>query len=278
MTGIYWLASYPKSGNTWLRLMVQACLAGSDDVDINALSFGLQHAHHRPLFDESVGVPAADLDTGQILAWRPFVVRALAERLGRPLHVKTHDMRLRLPGGEWLLPPDATAGAVYLVRDPRDVAPSLARHMGVGVDEAIDLMGRHDACLSRSVRRLTTLLPEYWGSWSRNVESWLAPTPFPARVVRYEDLRADPEGGLAGILGALGLAFPRHAVRRAVAATGLERLKAQEAVEGFAERPRGGPFFGDGRVGGWAGSLTARQAARVEAEHGNAMRRLGYLA
>ncbi len=116
-----------------------------------------------------------------------------------------------------------------------------------------------------------------WGSWSENVESWLAPEPFPVHVVRYEDLRRDPAGILPGILSALGLEPDDSRIAAAVAATALETLRQQEDTCGFIERVGRHRFFGAGRIAGWRDRLTADQVSRIESVHGPSMRRLGYL-
>lgn len=276
MSKVIWLASYPKSGNTWLRLLLASCLNGGRPVDINAIPVGSGLAFDRAAFDERLGVAAADLADDDVLALKAEALRAEVADIAPPLFLKTHDARLLLPGGDWTVPPDITRGAIYLIRDPRDVAPSLARHLGYDLDRAIDFMAR-PARMAQTRRALPPQLPQLWSDWSGNVESWLTAAPFPAFVVRYEQLRAAPEETLAEILGALGLSQPRQVVRDAVAATALDKLRAQEAAAGFSEAHRSPSFFGAGRVGGWKELLNAEQAARIEADHGAMMRRLGYL-
>jgi aryl sulfotransferase len=276
MTGICWLASYPKSGNTWLRLLLQSCLAGGEAVDINAIALAGRRGKDRAQFDEDIGIASADLTEDEILAWRAAALRAWARAETPPVFFKTHEMRSPVAGIGSLFPADLTSGAIYLVRDPRDVALSLARHLDVSVDAAIAVMGTPGQRMERSRHRLRPQLFDHWGSWSENVEDWCAPRPFLAHIVRYEALRADPESALAGILVALALPVDPEAVQLAIAATTLDRLRAQEAEKGFAEW-EGRAFFGDGRVQGWRHRLTPHQVARIEADHGPVMRRLGYL-
>jgi aryl sulfotransferase len=178
-----------------------------------------------------------------------------------------------------LVPPDVTLGAVYLVRDPRDVAISFARHMAVDLDRAIAMMADPTDTTGRSLKRLHHRLPEFRLGWSVNVASWLTAEPFTAHVVRYEDMRADPAAALAGILPVLGVTTTPAVIRAAIAATALDTLREQEvAAGGFVEWQGEGGFFGQGRVGGWRDRLTPAQVSRIEADHGPLMRRLGYLA
>lgn len=276
MKPVVWLASYPKSGNTWLRCLLQSCLGGGSAVDINALTVGQTLARDRAAFDEFIGIAASDLTGDEVLDWSGAALCAQAAGVEGTLFVKTHDARLRLPGGNWTIPAEPTRAAVYLVRDPRDVAPSLARHLDCSVDEAIAFMAEPRRLMGRSRSRLAAQLWQYWASWSRNAASWLEPAPFPIHLVRYEQLRAAPEETLTDILAALGMPHPAGTVRAAVAAAALDRLRGQEAAHGFQENPASAPFFGDGRTGGWRDVLSAGQVARIEAAHGAVMRELGY--
>ncbi|MCK6444619.1 sulfotransferase domain-containing protein [Elstera cyanobacteriorum] len=277
MTDLYWLASYPKSGNTWVRLLLQSYTAGGTAVNINALTVGGGRGDERAQFDEFIGVPAADLTNAEILAWYPFAFGQWARQLNETLYFKTHNIcsATSITGAASLA--DLVRGAVYLVRDPRDVALSFARHIGRGVDEAIKIMGTPGKQMGRSQQTLRPRLLEVFGSWSENVEGWLDHAPFPVHLLPYESLRADPRTALTGLVAALGLPVDPLAVEAAVAATDLAELRRQEAAVGFAEWRGVGGFFGQGRVRGWRDRLTPAQVAQIEADHGPMMRRLGYL-
>ncbi len=268
MSGIYWLVSYPKSGNTWLRLLLRSYRQGGTAVDINDLAEDGWTISSRTQFDEQIGLAASDLTDAEILDWWPSALQKWTQGRTEPAYLKTHALRV---------PCEFTLGAVYLVRDPRDIALSLARHADCSIDAAIEMMGTPDKVMNRSRYRLQRRLLEPGGSWSQNVERWLAPAPFPVHVLSYEAMRADPATALSGLLPALGFPVYPAAVEAAIAATALETLRAQEAAKGFAEAAGPNRFFGEGRVQGWRDRLTPAQVAQIEADHGPTMRRLGYL-
>ena len=133
---IVWVASYPKSGSTWMRMLLANFLSDSGEaVSINDLGevlpgttwFGLAD------FDDRVGVSPGECTSGEAETLLPRLYRERAARAadgGRLLFCKTHDVPRDTPAGEPLFPEDVTAGAVYLVRNPLDVAVSWAFYTG----------------------------------------------------------------------------------------------------------------------------------------------------
>lgn len=296
---VSWLASYPKSGNTWLRLMIQVYVNKQTDqdgnLDINNTPDIQLYPARRSSFDDILGVNASDLTAAEVLAWRPVALRIELQRPMPPWILKTHDARVFLappqindegqpqclpandPTAIALIPPDVTHSALYLVRDPRNVAPSLAKHLDISLDDAIAVMADDHRLMGGSWSRQAVQLWQFWSSWNKNVDSWLEPAPFPVRVIRYEDMRANPEQALTQALETLGFSPDPLKVTAAVAATRLDRLRQLEEQVGFIERGSSGPFFGEGRIGSWQHDLTPVQIAKIESDHGATMRRLGYL-
>lgn len=278
MQRLVWLASYPKSGNTWIRLFLDAfCHPERDTLDINAVDVSL-HAGNRDLFDRVIGLESSDLTPAEIERFRPDVYRQLALEAQEPLFLKVHDRWRRTPDGDSLFPPEITAATIYIVRDPRSVASSYANHYSISIDEAICQMATTDMTIAKPLNRLRSQLPQPLGSWSQHVTSWMEQRELPVHLVRYEDMHATPEAAFAGIVQAAGLPVDRGRLAQALARSRFERLQAQEEAAGFKERLIGTSlFFRRGRVDSWREELTAVQSARVESGHRPVMERLGYL-
>lgn len=276
---LVWLASYPKSGNTWMRVLLAHYQGdGEEALDLTTPERG-GISSHRPHFDELLGIPSSDLTDDEVEVLRPDVFRALAAEADDPVLVKVHDAHQATPAGAPLFPPEVTRAAVYLVRDPRDVAVSAAFHAGHGdLDRSIRRLGSPEHGIGGAPRRQ---LRQRLGSWSDHVRSWTgAVLPVPVVVVRYEDLVADTAGQLERVVDALGGRADAHAERlaRAVARSSFDRLRAAEDEHGFRERTRRQQrFFRSGTVGDWRNHLTDAQAARVVADHGAVMAELGYI-
>ncbi len=278
MSGFFWLASYPKSGNTWLRLALPA-LGQGKKVDFSAVSDFAPIAASRVVFDRVMAIESSDLTPDEIALLRPRCYEALAELEQKPLFRKVHDAWGLTPAGEPLFPASVTLGTICVVRDPRDVAVSFAHHLGHGIDRIIAQMNDRQFQLVSQQTRLAEQLPQHLGDWSGHVAGWLtAPGARAPLLVRYEDMQADAARELRRIAAYVGWSATDEAIMRAVDATRFDVLRAAENEHGFRERPGAAQrFFRQGRIGGWRDALTAVQVESIESAHGGMMRRLGYL-
>jgi hypothetical protein len=279
MSAIVWLASYPKSGNTWVRILLANYLSGSDQpVDINELPVsGMATA--RRSFDAWCGVEASALDRASVDRLRPAVYRRMAADSADDLFMKAHEGWRVNGSGQPVFPYDATRAVVYIVRNPLDVAVSAASHWHLGLEEMVVRMcdPRHSAAVAGG--RLPDQLQHWVGSWSDHARSWLDRSGLPGHLVRYEDLHDDPERVLTGILEACGVPCDSRRVCTAVAFSAFAELQRQEQAGGFRERPVGArdPFFRRGAVGAWRDELSGAMVGRMTQAHGEMMTRFGYL-
>ena len=278
MSQIVWLASYPKSGNTWLRVFLTNFLRNDGQpADINALEMQA-NAANRHVVDHALIVESSDLTEDELAWYRPEAYRILARRSRETLYLKVHDAYTRSADGEPLIPADVTRGAVYLVRNPLDVAPSLAHHHATTLERTIELMGSDEGALVSGRTRLYPQLKQRMLTWSRHVLSWIGQTAIPVHLMRYEDMLRQPVETFSAALRFLGLPDSADRVRMAVGFSSFHHLRGQEQAHGFNEKPpKAQSFFRLGRAGSWRESLTEAQIEKIIADHGAVMRRLGYL-
>lgn len=276
--GIVWIASYPKSGNTWVRAMLTNYLQANDaPASINRL-IGSPIASDREAFDECLGLKSSDISPDEVLRYRPLFHTTLAEELPSPAFVKVHDAYLRLPCGAALFPASATSGVVYLVRNPLDVTISYAHHRNRSIDDIVRWMNDSAAAESETATGIFPRLREPLTTWSGHVASWLDQKELLLHVTRYEDLLADPHAAFGRIVRFVGLERGGSRLARAIDRSAFPRLRVEEAESRFREKqPTAPTFFRAGVAGSWRTTLTPRQVRALVNAHGPMMERLGYL-
>lgn len=256
---IVWLASYPKSGNTWIRMLLGNCLhGGKAPVSINDLPKLMCSDVRQEIYDRAAGRPFTARNFDEAVALRPKVQRLIASRTRARQFVKTHS-RIERIGPIDLILPEVTAAAVCILRNPFDIAPSFAAHTGQSIDAAIDNMIN-----PRMVFGTENGIVEVLGSWASHVDSWLTAPGLTRHAIRYEDLAADPEATIRGLLRFLNAPVGDGALRRAIRLSRFGALKRQEETKGFRERPDvSGSFFRKGRAGSWREELTPAQTGKL---------------
>ncbi|WP_271438354.1 sulfotransferase domain-containing protein [Pontixanthobacter luteolus] len=273
---IIWLASYLKSGNTWLRSLLTAYLAGPDQFDLNAL-IGGQEAFLREAIDDHTGITSANCSPDELIPYQADFFRSLAAEAAAPCFIKTHSAYRKSASGVSLFPAEASAGVVHIVRDPVDVVPSYAHHEGRDFDHIIQRMADPDAAMDLWPGRSSMMVPQIVSSWSENVSSWAEQREIPLMLLRYEDLQADACAAFSKVLRFCGIEVDPARVAAAVDRCRLDRLQKDEAGTGFTEKPSPlREFFRSGRVGDGQRKLSRDQIAKVTRDHAAMMKQLHY--
>jgi hypothetical protein len=277
--GIVWLASYPKSGNTWLRMFlyqlvrIQGGYPREPD-ELNKLDRASGYeARLFSLFEGSLGKPVAGASDNEVMSVRALVHALVADRAPSVALLKTHNLLGQI-GTAPLINLAVSLGAIYIVRDPRDVAPSLAKHLGTDIDGAIAVMNLPEFSTPNQPEQVF----EVWGSWSEHVRSWTVPQQGAVLVVRYEDMLTRPTDTFSAIVRHLRQKAPPGQITEAIELSSFDRLKRQEDDYEFRERSvHADRFFVAGTAGGWKEKLTAAQADAIVGAHREQMEKFGYL-
>jgi hypothetical protein len=275
--GLVWLASYPKSGNTWTRAFLSnlvAIIAGErDELDINSINRFTIGENFIQFYEQRLGFKPTEKHRKEIAALRHDVQQWIADRFDGLVFVKTHN-GLVTDQGRSIINFAVTSGAIYIVRNPLDVAISLAHHLGIGIDEAIATMASPDAETPINEKRVY----EIWGSWSQHVESWTR-KPHPAiYIMRYEDMLSAPAKTFRGLARHLLLYPTPEQLASAIERSSFANLRSQEEKRGFLEKSeKADRFFREGRAEQWKEILSAKQIERIVNDHAKQMDRFGYL-
>jgi hypothetical protein len=277
MAGILWLASYPKSGNTWMRIFLTNYLQnGEQPVDINRLDGG-PIASAREIFDDLVGVEASDLTLAEHELLRPRVYQQFAAQLTENEFLKVHDAYTLNEADLPLFPPEASCGVIYILRNPLSVAPSLANHINKSVEEAIDTLNNQQQPSKKHRAGLRGQLPQRWLSWSEHVCSWAEASGQRILLVRYEDMKKRSFEVFRAVVRFAGLEEDEARIQKAIEFSSFEQVKKQESEKGFRERIRPTSFFRKGETSAWKSELTPEQIERILSAQSEIMRRYGYL-
>lgn len=257
---IIWIASFPKSGNTWVRAFLGSYF---ENVSINQLS-SITTTDIRPeWYNLAVGGNFIGQEFEDSIKLRPKVQRLIAASKPGSRFVKTHSKITRI-GQVDLIQPEVTAAAISIIRNPFDVAVSLAKHASISIDVSIDRMSDPESTTATPNKIIDVL-----GRWDDHLQSWLKAPGLPRHVMRYEDMLANPKKEFKELLGFLQVPVETKKLRLTLEKTSFKALQRQEKQHGFKEKPEGvEQFFVSGKNGGWKDSLTAEQVARIQKEFG----------
>ena len=276
--GIVWLASYPRSGNTWTRIFLARLIQVLSGQAVDEVEFakGMKFAvgdSQVALYQGWLQRPAFQNSPADVAKARLPALKSIVEHSPGIVPMKTHNANVALFDVR-LMSPEISAGAVYIVRNPLDVAISLAHFNSDSIDDAIAMMGTSGYATPPSEEYLFELR----GSWSEHVHTWTAVHDDSLLVVRYEDMLAEPMEAFGAIAKHTMMNCTAAQLEQAVALSSFQVMSDLEAKEGFAERPgKIDRFFRKGETGQWRTVLTEEQVAQVITDHGAEMKRMGYL-
>lgn len=270
---IVWLASYPKSGNTWTRIFLTHYLLNAEKpIPINQM--------HRFGFGDSIAktyhmVARRKIDLNDInltLSLRENVLRGIVANNADVNLVKTHNIK-KVARGVELIPDRFTRSVIYIIRNPLDMVLSYARHYNLSVEKAATMIGSED----NGNTPTATNAAEFLGKWCDHVESWTAATKYPTLILRYEDLLEDPETHFAKAVEHLSGTVDEARLKRSIDFSSFDKLKKQEEKEGFIEKATGSEaFFAKGTSGHWKDDLDKKIVRKIRRDHRHVMQRYGY--
>ena len=269
-----WLCSYPKSGNTWLRILLTLYLSGKHSKRFSFANLIGPSTHlgcH--LFDEIMGINSSDLTPGELDHYRCLFHEQFIHRFNSTTFTKTHESYLSPFTDKPMFPQHTRCKVIYLIRNPLDIATSYANHISCSIDTIIDHMNNSQAL----VRHGDASFDEHLNSWSSHVNEWSKQKDIPLLLVRYEDLLLDPHLALSRILQFSGFSIDPGIMQHAIDHSTFDKLQSLEQMFGFNEHSSStSNFFRRGRSGEGKNELTKYQTQKILSLHDKTMRRFGY--
>lgn len=279
---IIWLASYPKSGNTWVRLFLKSYL--SDDkkkFSINEKKddeFKIERFPNIKVFKDM----QINYDNFFEISKNWITIQDRINLNNKLNILKTHNAMCTVNKNKFTNK-ENTLGAIYVVRDPRDVAVSFSYHMGKTLTEIVNnmidkeyLISESDFTTEKKVSGSTLL-----SSWSNHYNSWKNYNSIKSIIIKYEDLirnTADKFYEIVSYLNELyGTKVDEKKILKSIELTNFKNLQNLEREHGFEEITISKTFFREGKIGSWKQKLDEKLSKKIENEFKNEMIELGYL-
>jgi len=278
---IIWLASYPKSGNTLLRSILSTYFYSSDGVlkfeNLDKISQFPQSHHFLPL--------GIDIENEEQV-FKNFInaQNFINEDKGKLKFFKTHSSLCKMYDSNFT-DINNTLGAIYIVRDPRNVVSSFAHHYGLGIDEATETLIDNNKYMDKTVKNCKIFL----GSWNFNYNSWKNfKKTKKYLLIKYEDLINKKKTVMLRIfkyLESLGVKLEIDMVKlnKVIKTTDFEYMKNKEKKETFYEAlidsktGKRKNFFNLGPNNDWRKHLDEKNKVTIEKTFKKEMIELGYL-
>jgi len=275
---IFWISSYPKSGNTLLRAIISALFFSQDG------KFQLNQLKHTGQFERRDRLNLIkkinkeeffNLDQLKILSkyWLTLQNKENMKIEKGFGFVKSHSSYVSI-FNNWFTNLNNTAGYIYIVRDPRDVAISWSKHANLSYDDSINFMLNFNSCIEWA--QTNSELPDnikpktFLSSWDEHVTSWTKNNlDVPKLILKYEDLVYKKEKTVNIIVKFfeknfnIKFNYNDEKIANIVESTSFEKLKSQESKYGFVEAASE-VFFRRGEKNQWKNELNVQQIARLE--------------
>jgi hypothetical protein len=194
--------------------------------------------------------------------------------------IKIHDAYTYNGMGKPIVPTTVSSAVLYLVRNPLDIIASLASHVGTSFERAVNLMNDPNGYMveQHNNHNVRDQFPQLLLDWSGHVQSWLEQGEIPVHLIRYEDLKSNPEYYFEQALGFIKMDYKVADIKVAVQAAEFSRLKGQELKFKFRENSsKNKSFFRYGEMNRWKVELKATLVESIAAKHFSTMQQLRYL-
>ena len=257
MDKIIWIASYPKSGNTFLRFLISSLIYSDDgnfDFDIikNIRQFDIYKYFS---FVENLNyADSKNLDKLDIISKYWLEAQKKFFNVEKKFIFKTHSANLKVNGYNYT-DENRTLGVIYIVRDPRDIVISYSHHTGTSIDYNINKLFDNKVTLLNSNNRIKVILSR----WDTHIKSWSL-LNVKKYIIKYEDLINNTEKHFLELIDFirkdLKIQFKLNSkkFKNIITNTSFKKLQENENIIGFDEVYKG-KFFRKGLSKQWENIL-----------------------
>ena len=282
---IFWIASYPKNGNTWLRSLLSAYYFTKDGNFIND-----KILKNIPQFPEKKYFDKFNYDEKITVSTTKFWIKA-QEQINKEKKIKffkTHNINGSIDNNEFTNK-NNSIGAVYIIRDPRNVITSIMNHFEMSNEDALNFMLNEKKFTYDYFKKNDYSDFQFISSWEKNYKSWINNKDFPVKLVKYEDLINQTFFVVKDLINfinkicKLDQNFDKIKAQQAINSTSFEKLKKIEKNYGFSESIKSKnqdndkiPFFHLGPNNNWKKMFDTNFADKLNEIFKESLRELGY--
>ena len=280
---IIWIASYPKSGNTWIRSLLCAYLFSKDGkFNFDLLKNISQFSSNKSSFNSN------DVLKNQSRIFENWIPAQVIINKDKKIRLfKTHNAICTINGNKFT-DKFNTKAAIYIVRDPRNLITSLSHHYSLNIDQAFDFMSDKKKMLFTNEYGLGDFgIATVLGSWSEHYKSWQNIKFAPILFIRYEDLIEDTKNTFISILNFLktiiDIKIDEKKSINTINNCSFEKLAEKEKTEGFFESVTSKKnqekmnFFYLGKKNNWKKLLNPKVEKKIRETFKREMKELGYI-
>ena len=233
---IFWIASYPKSGNTWVRALLSSYYFSEDGFFNQKLLKKIGQFPEKNYFKDFDYNPRKIIDTSN------FWIRA-QEIINEDKNIKffkTHNVLGSINDNRFTNK-ENTLGAIYIVRDPRNVITSIQNHYELDQEEALKFMLNEKKYIYNFHTKNDYSDFQFISSWEKNYQSWTKQKQFSIKLVKYEDLYKNTYETFKEIITFIektigtNKQFDKKRAQNSVNSTTFEKMKNIEKKKGFVE-------------------------------------------
>ena len=232
---IIWIASYPKSGNTWLRALLASYYFTNEGSFSLSLLDKIDAFPSNKFFEEYNDQFSKVEDTCKY--W--LKEQEKINKKNKITFLKTHSAICKINGNSFTNK-ENSIGAIYIVRDPRNVITSISNHYQISIEDAFQFMKDEKRGIINKKDGRYLGFQAVW-SWSINQKTWVENNLFPVLVIKYEDLLNETYNTFRKVIEFINKisnsskTFNKSKGKNSIKNTSFEKLKRMENDHGFAE-------------------------------------------
>jgi len=271
------LASYPKSGNTWMRSFLGVLTNEENEISsFDELKSDWGILSNRYLLDSFLGIKTSELTEQEVQSLRFKAYEFGASHLKEAIFVKTHDTPFY--EGIPIIPKSIVKEVILIVRNPFDMIASYANHMNCSNERSLLNINSGNNALAKSTKKFNNQVAQFMGSWSDFHNCWKNTFRDKVTVIRYEDMLNDSLITFKKVVDASKLNFSENQIQAAIDATRFDKLQKIEQEKGFKEKnTKTKQFFRQGKAGNWRNEITMDMANQIIDRHYSTLLELNYI-